>query len=105
MVGRQKQKRMQKISTFTQAVDALGGDAPVAQWLNTTPGNIATMRWRGYLAQGYHLQFYLTLRDRGFDPAPAVFGLTSFGSALMPKLRRRRRSKHNGSPQRASIAV
>lgn len=88
-MARSRPRRMQTIATFAQAVDFLGGNIPVARWLETTPENVALMKSRGYAARGYHLHLYLTLRKRGATPAPAVFGLTTWDRVIMPRIRTR----------------
>lgn len=82
---RRKRNRMRKIATFSEAVDFLGGDTAVARWLETDQSHIATMKCRGQPARGVLLHFYLTLLDRGADPAPEVFGLKSFDRLIMPR--------------------
>lgn len=91
MAKRKPQKRMTRIATFREAVSFLGGAVPVAEWLNTTPNNIANMMCRNYAARGYHLHLYLTLRRRGAEPAPQVFGLKSWDRIIMPRTQRRSR--------------
>lgn len=81
---------MPTISSFKEALAALGGEAAVATWLGTTTNNVIMMRSRNYVARGYHLHFYLTLRERGFQPSPDLFGLPNFDRLIMPKLRKRK---------------
>lgn len=84
-----RKNSMQTISDMRSAVDFLGGDAAVASWLNTSVGNVVMMKSRGYVARGFHLHFYLTLRERGALVTPRLFDLETFDHLIMPKLRRR----------------
>jgi hypothetical protein len=78
------------ISTAKQAIEALGGIKPVAAWLGTSPDSVMMMRHRGYIARGYHLHFYVTLKGMGFHVAPSLFGLDTFDHLMMPQLRMRK---------------
>ena len=82
---------MRKIGTFAEAIEFLGGNAAVAAWLGVPENHVATMKHRGRAPRGCMLQFYLTLRDRGAEPAPAVFGLETFDRLIMPRARIRAR--------------
>ncbi len=85
MTKRMDATGLRRINTFAEAIEFLGGHAVVAAWLGTSERHIATMKHRGRAPRGFLLHFYLTLRSRGADPAPAVFGLESFDHVIMPK--------------------
>lgn len=89
-MAKRKRMKMRPVSNIKQAIEVLGGDDAVAAWLGTTPGNIVMMKVRGYVARGYHLHFYLTLRQRRYEPSPNIFGLANFDRLLMPNLRARK---------------
>lgn len=80
---------MKRIETFAEALEFLGTPADIAKWLQISENHVGTMKSRGRAPRGFILHFYLTLRERGVDPAPAVFGLKSFKSIIMPQLKRR----------------
>jgi hypothetical protein len=84
-------RKMRTISSAREAIEVLGGHKAVAAWLGTSSDSVLMMRHRGYIARGYHLHFYLTLKERGFQMAPSLFGLDTFERLLMPKLRVRKR--------------
>ena len=90
MAKRRSGPRMQNIATIQEALDVLGGELAVADWLQTTKNNVIMMRIRNYVPRGYHLHFYMTLRERGYQPAPELFDLKSFDRLIMPRLRRRK---------------
>ena len=97
MSERKRPRRMQKVETVDEAIDALGGPTKVALWLETDQSAVSQMKKRGYVSRGWHLHFYFTLVDRGFNPSPRVFGLTSFKRLLMPRSRRGvQRQEHHG---------
>jgi hypothetical protein len=79
------------ITNSKEAIEALGGHHAVAKWLGTTPDNVLMMRHRGYVARGFHLHFYITLKQRGHQLAPSLFGLDSFDALIMPKIKVRPR--------------
>lgn len=92
MVKRTRKPRMRKISTFDEAVTFLGGDRVVRDWLGIEQRHFATMKCRKQASRDVLLHFYLTLRDRGADPEPAVFGLKSFDRLIMPRAKVRKAS-------------
>lgn len=81
-----------QVETVQDAVRVLGGDTKVARWLGCTQGNVANMKVRGYVARGYHLHFYLTLRARGFSPLPQVFGILNWDGLVMPRAKVRKQT-------------
>ena len=81
---RKKRKIVKTIRTPSQAIDALGGTVDVAAWLGQEPQTVSGWRKRG-LARGFHLHFYLTLRKRGHEVSPSVFGIGEWVSVVMPR--------------------
>lgn len=79
---------MQTIHTFDEAVEFLGGDKKVRDWLGLDPNHFSAMKCRAQPSRGFLLHFYLTLVARGADPKPSVFGLKTFDRLIMPKSRR-----------------
>lgn len=80
------------IATFSDAIEFLGGNGAVAEWLEIPDRHVAMMKSRGRPSRGFLLHFYLTLTHRGASVEPAALGLVSFDQLLMPlnKVRRRR---------------
>lgn len=84
-----RRRRTRMLTTFAEAVDYLGGDTAVADWLGTDQRHIATMKCRGQPSRGVLLHFYLTLKQRRVEFAPSVFGVQSFDRLVMPRALRR----------------
>lgn len=83
------------IRTPSQAIDALGGTAAVAAWLNEIPHTVSGWRKRG-IARGYHIHFYVTLQRRKYSVLPSTLGLASWDELVMPRM------KGNGRARRAA---
>ena len=77
------------IKTAGEAIDVLGGNAKVAQWLNvetgkqSAPSTISGWRERG-ISRNFAIHFFVELVERrGHRLAPQVFGLDSWDGVLM----------------------
>jgi hypothetical protein len=77
------------IKDAAEAIDALGGNAKVARWLNietgkpSAPSTISGWRERG-ISRNFAIHFFVELvENRGHQLAPAVFGLDSWDGVLM----------------------
>lgn len=81
---RKRRKTVTNIRTPSQAIDAIGGTADVAAWLRQEPHTVSGWRRRG-IARGFYLHFYLTLRRRGFEVSPSVFGIDEWSTVTMPR--------------------
>jgi len=86
-----KRRKMTLISNSREAIKALGGDMIVAEWLGVNIGRLVMIKHRGYIPRGFHLHFYLTLTERGFQIAPELFGLQTFNVLRMPVQQKHRR--------------
>lgn len=86
---RRKKKRM-VIESASQAIDALGGNAKVAEWLDTGPNVVSGWRKRG-ISRNHAMHFFAELVEkRGHSLHPKVFGLDSWNMVLMPDRRGRK---------------
>lgn len=84
MATRKRRKNVTHVRTASQAIDALGGTADVAAWLRQEPHTVSGWRRRG-IARGFYLHFYLSLRRRGIEMAPSVFGIDEWSTVTMPR--------------------
>src|SRR5262249_11541773 len=91
-----KQKIGMVIETAAQAIDALGGNAKVAEWLSVKigkpaePNTISGWRKRG-ISRNFAIHFFVELVEkRGHKLMPGVFGLESWDMVLMPDKRGRK---------------
>jgi hypothetical protein len=96
---RKRQKKKMLIKTAGEAIDELGGNAKVAQWLSvelgrpSAPSTISGWRERG-ISRNFAIHFFIELVERrGHRLAPQVFGLDSWDGVLMvaPDSRGRRK--------------
>lgn len=80
--------RRETLKTVDEVVDAFGGPSKAAEWCGI--GNSAVSNWfvRGFIPPGWHYRMATHLRDLGFDPDPAVWGVKQ-----IPKRRRRAESR------------
>lgn len=91
-----KRLRQMLIRTPAQAIDALGGNAKVGEWLavevgrKAEPNTISGWRKRG-ISRNFAVHFYAELVERrGHRLAPQVFGLETWDMVLMPDKRGRK---------------
>lgn len=98
MVARAQNSRKPRmiIETAAQAIDVLGGNAKVAEWLDVevgremAPNTISGWRKRG-ISRNFAMHFFAELVEkRGYSLSPGVFGLDSWDMVLMPDKRGRK---------------
>lgn len=77
------------IKTAGEAIDACGGNAAVARWLDVGPSLVSGWRSRG-ISRNFAMHFYAELVEKKRHRlAPQVFGLDDWGMVLMPDKRGR----------------
>lgn len=94
-----KRTRDMLIKTASQAIDTLGGNAKVGDWLDVEvgkrhaprPNTISGWRERG-ISRQFAIFFYAELVvKRGYELSPAVFGLDNWDVVFMPQRRKPKR--------------
>lgn len=84
------------IRTAKEAINALGGPTQVADWLHLDQSTVSAWGTRGEIGRGWHLYIYFSLRRRGFQVAPTVFGVSDWADVQMPTKRRLNGSRRKG---------
>lgn len=72
------------ITTEREAIRALGGRAKVAAWLNVSISAVSNWIAYGHIARGKELHILLSLRARGYEVSPKLFGASSWDELTMP---------------------
>jgi hypothetical protein len=87
---RNTRKQRMVIETAAQAIDLLGGNSKVAEWLDTEPHTVSGWRKRG-ISRNQAMHFFAELVERrGYSLSPKVFGLPDWNMVLMPDKRGRK---------------
>ncbi len=76
-MGELRMIKPKRITTISQAIDAMGGRDVVAERCCITTA--AVDRWveADFIPPGWHLRFYVWLTKRGFEPSlQGVFGMS-----------------------------
>ena len=63
------------LRTVDEVVEAFGGDAVVAEWLNIQRTAVVNWRMRGFIPPGHHLRIYLEAQAMGCRIDPKLLGL------------------------------
>jgi len=99
MSARRSKKRNMIIKTAAQAIDVLGGNAKVSEWLDIEIGTPAALNtvsgWRKRgISRNFAVHFFAELVERrGYKLKPQVFGLEDWSMVLMPDRRGRKLKK------------
>ncbi len=65
-----------EIDNIDDLVEAFGGTAKFARWLDVGPSAVSNWRALGDIPRGYHLSIYLEARKRRLRVAPAIFHMS-----------------------------
>lgn len=94
---------MRPLTSVDQAIAVLGGPSVVARWLGVDLQHVAVMKHRGRFPRAFILHVYLSLRERGYDPAPNILGLETLDSIMLPLGDKKKRSATRNA-QRTSVS-
>lgn len=87
---RNLRKNRMVIKDARQAIDTLGGNARVAEWLDVAPSLVSGWRSRG-ISRNFAMHFFAELVEkRGCELRPDVFGISDWNMVLMPDKRGRK---------------
>lgn len=82
--GKAKTPSHRVVSTAKEAIAALGGQKAVADWLGISEGSISGWLMNDEVAPSRALPVYLSLRAKGIECAPTVFGASSWDEEMVP---------------------
>lgn len=82
MVGK---KRSMQVADVSQAISIMGGSAHVAKSLGISKSELTRMEKARAVDRGFFAQFFVTLQWLGYDPQPALFGLSHWSIVVIPR--------------------
>lgn len=68
-------KRPTELKTVPEVIAALGGPTFLGERFDIGQNAVSNWKIRGHIPPGWHLRVYLSIRQRGLEVHPSVFGL------------------------------